>query len=207
MNATVLDWERVQSLANSEGRRIARDWPGIDAEDAASEMVLSAVKSPGTLAGMEDAALRSTLRKVGVTYAARERYAYQHGTSQWVYTVPEIRALFRDAFFDPTLWETTPTAEGGDTITSDGIVISLWDMDRAFAALALDDQIVISKRFEYGQELDTAQTKRLSRALDRVARMVNAGTPKFGSDSRDSHNGPGGRRAVSNASARAALSN
>jgi DNA-directed RNA polymerase specialized sigma24 family protein len=193
----VLDWPKIHKLAESVARRVSAEYPGFDAEDIRQEILLHVVEKQSTYESSDypDGQLRKNFRQIAIRYAGRERYAYIYHSAEYVYTSPEIRALFEDAFFQPEMWEKAPTKEDGISVTSGGIVVALWDLDRAYSALPVADAEVIAKRYERGDTLTPAEAMRLSRAVDKITRFLNNGVVKRQDEAR-MHDGPGLRRTV-----------
>lgn len=176
----MLDWDKIQTLAGSVSKRVSDEYPGIDQEDIRQEILLHVVEKRTTYEekNYPDGQLRNNFRKIAVSYAGRERYAFLYHSAEYVYTSPEVRALFENAFFQPEMWEKAPTKDDGQAVTSGGVVVALWDLDRAYSALAPADAEVIARRYEQGQTLTSAETMRLSRAIDKMTRFLNNGVVK-----------------------------
>ncbi|MEV7589707.1 hypothetical protein AB0O42_05480 [Streptomyces sp. NPDC089922] len=173
----MIDWTHYTKIAESVARRIADEYPGIEAEDIRQQILLHVLEKRGTYenADYPDGQLRNNFRKIGVSYAGRERYAFIYHSAEYVYTSPEVRQLFERAFFQPEMWERAPTKDDGVSVAAGGIVVALWDLDRAYGALPPVDAAVIAKRYERGEALTPAETMRLSRAIDKVTRSLNNG--------------------------------
>ncbi|MGW6571644.1 hypothetical protein [Streptomyces sp. A1547] len=176
----MIDWTKYTKIAEGVARKLADEYPGIDAEDIRQQILLHVWEKRSTYeaAAYPDGQLRNNFRKIGVSYAGRERYAYIYHSAEYVYTSSEIRQLFERAFFQPELWEKAPTRDDGVSVAAGGIVVALWDLDRAYSALAPLDAAVIAKRYERGDALSPAETMRLSRAIDKIARSLNNGVVK-----------------------------
>jgi DNA-directed RNA polymerase specialized sigma24 family protein len=191
----MLDWPNIQKLAESVARKISDEYPGIDAEDIRQEILLHVMEKRSTYEATDypDGQLRKNFRKIGISYAGRERYAYIYHSAEYVYTSPEIRSLFENAFFQPEMWEKAPTFDDGISVTSGGPVVALWDLDRAYSNLPGLDAEVIAKRYDRGESLTPAETMRLSRAIDKVTRFLNNGVIKRQNEAK-AYSGPGLRR-------------
>jgi len=176
----MMHWTRYQKIADSVARKVAEEYPGIDAEDIRQEILLHVMEKKNVYESTDypDGQLRKNFRQVAVSYAGRERYAYIYHSAEYVYTSSEIRQLFEKAFFQPELWETAPTKDDGVSVAAGGVVVALWDLDRAYSALPVLDAEVIAKRYERGEPLSSAETMRLSRAIDKIVRTLNNGVIK-----------------------------
>jgi DNA-directed RNA polymerase specialized sigma24 family protein len=191
----MMHWTRYTKIAESVAQRVAEEYPGIDAEDIRQEILLHVVEKKTTYESTDypDGQLRKNFRNVAVSYAGRERYAFIYHSAEYVYTSSEVRQLFEKAFFQPEMWEKAPTMDDGVSIASGGIVIALWDLDRAYSALPTLDAAVIAKRYEQGDPLSSAETMRLSRAIDKITRSLNNGVVKRQNEAKK-YSGPGLRR-------------
>lgn len=205
MNDIDPNWALILRKAAFVGRKVAWEYPGIEASDIEQEILLHVAENKSTFAkaNYSVTALEKIFFGVARKYAATERYAFIHASATWIYTPKEIRALFENAYFDKDMWQRTPQKDEGATITAASVVVSLWDLDNAFDTLSAADQAVIIKRYDRGEELDSSEKMRLSRAVDAVTRRVNNQKVKPA----DPHEGPGSRTAMSNASALAATAN
>jgi DNA-directed RNA polymerase specialized sigma24 family protein len=191
----MMHWTRYTKIAESVAQRVAEEYPGIDAEDIRQEILLHVIEKKTTYESTDypDGQLRKNFRNVAVSYAGRERYAFIYHSAEYVYTSSEVRQLFERAFFQPEMWETAPTMDDGVSVASGGVVVALWDLDRAYSALSVLDAAVIAKRYEQGDALSSAETMRLSRAIDKITRSLNNGVVKRQNEAK-SYSGPGLRR-------------
>lgn len=191
----MIDWTKYTKIAESVAQRVADEYPGIDAEDIRQEILLHVAEKQSTYESTDypDGQLRKNFRNVAINYAGRERYAFIYHSAEYVYTSSEVRQLFERAFFQPEMWETAPTMDDGVSVASGGVVVALWDLDRAYSALPVLDAAVIAKRYEQGNALSSAETMRLSRAIDKITRSLNNGVVKRQNEAK-SYSGPGLRR-------------
>lgn len=192
-----IDWNRYNDIAASVAKRIADEYPGIDADDIQQEILVKALENQSTFekADYHEGQIRKNFRQWGIAYAGKERYAFIFHSAQYVYTNAEVRQLFEKAFFRPELWQGVPVKDDGINITAGGVVVALWDLNNAFDALPVADQVVISKRYEMEESLSTAEAMRLSRAVDKVTRSLNNGVIKRQNEAK-AYDGPGKRQAV-----------
>ncbi len=186
-----IDWPKFQKIAESVAKKVAAEYPGIEAEDIRQEILVFVVEKKSTYEEYDypDGQLRINFRKIATSYAGRERYRYIYHSAEYVYTSPEVRALFESAFFQPEMWEKPPVKDDGISITSGGVVVALWDLDRAYNALAPLDAEVIEKRYSRGDPLTSAEQMRLSRAIDKITRSLNNNVVKRQQEAK-AHAGP-----------------
>lgn len=168
-------WGRARAKAPHVAKRIAYEYPGIDTDDIEQEIYLHLAENISTVRSYNNAALEMAMKTGGKAYADRERMAYTYQSAEWIYTPNEVRALFEEAYFDAGMWENAPQKETGEfMITAKNITVSLWDIDTAFEALSVDDQVAIKSRYEYGIPFaDDSERKRVNRAIDRVTMKIN----------------------------------
>ncbi|MDT0472800.1 hypothetical protein RM863_11760 [Streptomyces sp. DSM 41014] len=186
-----IDWPKFTRIADSVAKKVALEYPGIDAEDIRQEILLFIVEKKSTYEKTDypDGQLRLNFRKVAISYAGRERYRYIYHSAEYVYTSSEVRALFDAAFFQPEMWEKPPVKDDGISVTSGGACVALWDLDRAYASLSPADAEVIAKRYERGDSLSSAEAMRLTRAVDKITRFLNNKTVKRQTEAKH-HDGP-----------------
>ncbi|MFJ5997568.1 hypothetical protein [Streptomyces sp. NPDC092370] len=196
----MIDWTKYTKIAEGVARRVAEEYPGIEAEDIRQEILLHVVEKEAVYEAAEypDGQLRNNFRKIAVSYAGKERYTYIYHSAEYVYTSSEVRQLFEKAFFQPELWEKAPTKDDAVSVAAGGIVVALWDLDRAYGLLPALDSQVIAKRYEQGESLSSAETMRLSRAIDKIVRTLNNSVVKRQQEAK-AHSGPGSRDAMTNA--------
>lgn len=171
-----IDWERFQKIAPRVARKTAHDFPGVDAEDIEQEIYLHIAENPSVYkrgAGHSDEQVAGIMKGPARKYAGKERYAFIHFSAEWIYTPKEVRALFEEAFFTTDLWSQMPQKDDGVTINAKNVVVCLWDLSNAFDSLTPDEQAIVSKRYEYGEELTVNERKELQRAIDKVTMRLN----------------------------------
>lgn len=167
---TASDVEAYGDLFNAIARRTAREWPGFDPEDIEQHIWVTLIPKWGSLVG-DDALMRGAANRVARAHCIKERYDFMIGTSEYVYTPAEVRALFKECFFDEAAREVMPQV--GDTVYAGGVACGIWDLDAVFERLTAAQRAVIEKRYLLGQALDNADEQRLSRAIEHATRALN----------------------------------
>lgn len=165
--------EQVMDLATKVGRSVARDYPGVDAEDIASEALTRLMTDGIKESDPTPDYVFAVLNRHGRAYAAKERYDFIIGTAQYVYTPREIRALMETCYFDPNAW-TAPTGKEdylSAEIGGNSIVCSLIDIKTAMGNIKPAYKRVIERRFYEGD--DSMHRKDVTRAIDALTRSVN----------------------------------
>lgn len=205
-----MDSERivdVDALAKSVARGVARDFPGVEHDDIAQEIILKVLEAPRSFQGVDESGLRRVLRKIGTMYAAEERYAYTINSAQYVYTPSEVRGLLEVFFLDRS--ELNPPTKELPVVRVEagGIVVALWDMDFAWSRIDDDERDVLARRYRDGETPanSSGERKRIDRAIESMTRWLNikVNTPV----DRLTHVGPGSRTAQTNAAAQSITEN
>ena len=191
----------LDTLAQSIGRGLSRDFPGVDAEDIAQEILLNVLKSPGLFDRVTDStARRKVLRNIGFRYALGERHAYIINTGQYIYTPSEVRGLLEVFFLDRSDLNPPTREVPAVRVEAGGIVVALWDMDYAWSQVTDDERTTLARRYRDGVKPDNASTERkaVDRAIDSLTRWLNI---KVSSQGNRNHDGPGARSSMTNAAA------
>ncbi|MEU9871129.1 hypothetical protein AB0C87_25195 [Actinomadura sp. NPDC048021] len=183
-------------MAAQAGRKIAREYPGIEAEDIAFEALTRLYESAERLRGATKDYLYGVLESEGLKYAAKERYDYILFSSQYVYTPREIKAILEHAYYDPTARD-VPTRKD-DWLSAEigpGTVgISLVDIDIAMEKIKPSYRSILERRFLHGEDV---HRETVARAVESLTQVVNRLVNRKGF----SNDGPGSRTALSNGKA------
>src|SRR5438445_10421584 len=97
--------EVAVEMAESIGRSVAREYPGLDAEDLSSEALVVLMEKSNLLVGKEAGYVHTVLLEAATSYAAKERYEYMLGTSSYVYRPVEVRAILQEVYWNPAEWD------------------------------------------------------------------------------------------------------
>ncbi|WP_433332574.1 hypothetical protein [Spirillospora sp. CA-294931] len=190
--------EKLIEMANRAGRDVARQYPGIEAEDITSEALTRFYeKLPRMADDVEVRYVYRVLERDAASYAAKVRYDYVISTSQYVYTPREVRALLKEIYFDPTAWD-VPTGKDdwlSAEIQGRSIGISLMDLKVGMDRIKPEHRSILERRFFH--EDDSMHRKDVTRAVDALTRVVNRIAAKTGK----AQDGPGSRDAMSNSKA------
>lgn len=186
----------------SAARITARRWQGvIDADDAEQEIWVRLLESDyiDRLSDMDKPARGYVLRRIGHQVAGRYRDDYEVFSGQVFYSTDEVRALLAKGLLD----------RPPDELDTASDTMSEW-LDLHEATEQLRDQHpshadIIAARYVVGDyEPGPAGGKPLTLAVDALTREMNRIHRRRWAPHED---GPGSRRAVSNAAARGAVSN
>lgn len=156
----------------------------VEWEDVAQDIWVRLVEDQkyyATLCDMEDPF--PSLKKVAKQEIYKQNSAYEHFTGDYTYTNGEVRGLLKEHLFEPTL-ETI--SEHSDLV--EGLLMVKAKSHNQF-------NLLINK-FVHGIEVDS---RRESEAVDKLVYCMN----QVNKSARYSYEGPGSRRAVTNAAAQA----
>ncbi|MEU5878207.1 hypothetical protein [Spirillospora sp. NPDC047279] len=173
--------EKLIELANRVGRDVARQYPGLEAEDLASEALTRfQEKLPRMSDDVGVSYVYRVLERDAARYAAAVRYDYVISTSQYVYTPREVRALLKELYFDPAAWD-VPTGKDdwlSAEISGRAIGISLMDLRVGMDRIKPEYRSILERRFFH--EDDSMHRKDVTRAVDALTRVVNRIAAKTG---------------------------
>ncbi|WP_343955640.1 hypothetical protein [Nonomuraea longicatena] len=207
--------ELVRETAESVGQKVARDWPFLDAEDITQHVLLEACTRAYDYNAMEPDELWSFLTRKAVAYCARERNDYVYRTARYLYTPEEVRVLLAIAVESVGVVFDAPTEDGYVAAPDRGnICVSLWDLSQALDGIPDRWRRILMRRAEcegydaeqrrkataYGwKPLSESEQRTARRATERLAEVLNRVVNRAPGD----HDGPGARKAISNARAQA----
>ncbi|MFI6319729.1 hypothetical protein ACIBG8_19500 [Nonomuraea sp. NPDC050556] len=195
--------------AASVGRRFARQYPSIDADDIAAEITRYALDNWGSFERAMARAreygkqpkdtLRFFLSQRASTYCGAEHYAYIVNTSHVIYTPKEVRAILRETYFNPDTWDTpSKDTQLGQALELRSVWANHADIKAALARVsAKAHDIILAAYGPIDLGLPTPDKRRVSDAIDVLTRELNRHLNTLG----NKHQGPGSRRAMSNAEA------
>jgi DNA-directed RNA polymerase specialized sigma24 family protein len=166
-------------MAQNVGRSVARQWPGVDAQDCAQEALTRLLESPDILEDYQDNEpfLKSFMRRAATRYASAERYQFTLNSFEFIYTPREVRGLLEHAYWDESIRETeVPTGPDDKTqmLVWENVCVAVWDLDAAMKRLDAADYWRLERRFHQDQEPPTeAASKAIDRAVDKVTKILN----------------------------------
>jgi hypothetical protein len=184
-------------MAESVGRSVARDYPGVDAEDISAEALTKLMDNRPKADDPSAGYVKRILQRYGATYAATQRYQRIVETSQYIYTPNEIKALLEHCYYDPAAWDVPTGKDDWLSAEIDGrsIGISLMDITVGMEKIKAEYRSALEKKFYLGEDV---HHQRVTRALDSLTRAINRIVAKTGKGD----GGPGSRNAMSNSKAR-----
>lgn len=202
MSTYQFNWDDTREVAHKVARKVAKEYPGISAEDVEQEVLLEVLKREDMFKRMnyEIPQLWRFLTNYARKYSNDERLAVYQWDSQYHYTTKEVRALCAEALFDRDAFYDKVERDVNLMTEFEEIMCRVADLQAAYAKLREQDQNVIYRRYVIGESLSPADAKRLERATNHLAIVINKGKSirKVPKD----HDGPGARKAISNAHAR-----
>ncbi|WP_344917399.1 hypothetical protein [Streptosporangium oxazolinicum] len=198
--------ELLMLAAAAVGRKYARQYPALDADDIAHEVIAQALTEWKHISAKLDHAadynrseynvLLFLLSERASVYCGRQHYAYMMNTATVVYTPREVRALLREFYYNPDAWVTPgKDANHGVAVEARSIWANLADINKALERVS--DKAADTILAAYGPEdlgLPEPDKRRLSEAIAQLTREMNRHMNK----SIVHHEGPGARRALPN---------
>lgn len=184
-------------LATQVGRRVASDYPGVDAEDIASEAYVRLLEKAPKMDDPSAGYIFRVLERDAGAYAAKVRYDYVVSTSQYVYTPAEVKAILSEVYFDPSAWD-VPTGKDdrlSAEISGRSLGVSLMDMREAMNRVKPEYRKTLEDKFFREEDV---HHQKVSRAVDAITRSLNRIAAKTGKGD----NCPGARTAMPNDTAR-----
>lgn len=207
--------ELLMEVSVAVGRKFAWQFPFLEAEDISSEIhtqALAGWKSVGKQLAKaaehgqtEYAVLHFLLSQRANVHCGKQHYRYTVESSQVLYTPREVRALLQEYYYNPDAY-TTPSKDEdyGVGVEAKSVWANLADINQAL--LRVSDRVHDTILAAFGPEdleLPEPDKRRVSEAVSAVTRELNRRlNPQV-----TNHEGPGRRKAVTNASAQAATSN
>lgn len=167
---TASDVEAYSPMFQRVAERTARAWPGFDADDLAQQIWCELLPKWGSLTG-DDRLMEAAASRVARAFCIKQRYDFMMAASEYVYTPAEVRALFKECFFDEGAREALP--DHHDTVFAGGVACGIWDLDAVYEKLTDPQRSVIEQRYLLGNTLTDAEEKRLSRAIEAATRALN----------------------------------
>jgi DNA-directed RNA polymerase specialized sigma24 family protein len=196
-------------IVEQASRSVARDYPGVDADDIYQELCVFVLENERYLKPEETAGTRYILYRAAHIYARKERAAGLFASVQYDYRPSDVRAILETAFSEPEMWldaQVPDDAVSRKTSGVDGLDVTL-DVRNALRELSPVDHGAIFGRYADGvvPEAGSAERKRLDRAVHRLTEAVNTFTLDR-TEAMAMRGHPGSRRVISNATARASVS-
>lgn len=174
---------RFTPIVEREAGSFARNYPGTDREDIQQEIWVRLIADwPKITEKAEnlEAAVTSIAKKVAHSYCRGELASYELHSAQFVYTNSDVRALFKEAYFEPSMWEQVPGPENKSLAVTDsnGVTVALWDLREVFDSLSEADQVWIMRAYHQQEVLDGNGRKAVTRAIDKVVDGLNRKVPR-----------------------------
>lgn len=185
--------DELQQLAGAAARRVAGQWPTtVEKEDLEQDIVLHLLTRPGVLARLfeepEQQVRQAFLIKVGHQLASKQQQDYDRFSGNYLYDAAEVRGLVERQVW---LTESKPSAEKLDLEEALGLLAE--KNSRYYASLV--------NRFVHEivpDTSDTAEFNRIQRGIESLTELMN----RIGAERKRTYTeGPGSRKAISNASA------
>lgn len=194
-------FEDLQEVIDRVAKRVAGDYPDIDWEDVRQELALFVIVNGESIKLKEDGGNPTwLLNKVAQTYCLKVRAQHMSLSPQYAYRPSDVKKILETAFSVEDVMDTYVPEDAESMKGLDQVEIAS-DVKAAYDRLNLDERVAIFRRYALGQVPDNAsyERKKLNAAVKKLTYKLNTYRGK-GPDERRM------RRALSNAGARAAIS-
>lgn len=184
--------KRLYEIAESASIAASRDYVGIDADDIAGHMLEKAIRSEDRYEQHidNDNWLWAVMYGEGIAYCNKQVRDFMHFSDEYYYTPKEIRELLKRAY--------SGEVQLDETIVIDEVTIAMMDLNAAFNQLGYRDKDLIARKLGQGEKLQNAERLAYYRATERLSAILNSHVTA-NSKLRVHHEGPGGRKVLSNA--------
>ncbi|MGW2478631.1 hypothetical protein ACWCWQ_02180 [Streptomyces sp. NPDC001571] len=217
---TADEWDKLYTAATKAGGIVAKKFPGsVEADDLTQgvmERFIECENAARKLLDSGDVGGDRTIFKAllimanQVASAEVNRHRQFHGN--FAYTTDHVRKLLASGLLikadEGNMFEaqlnslTTGRKSKKDFVTRVNVDDKI-DLERGFAQLTRGQREVIVRRYVDGDTLNNVERRDLTRAVEALTIRMNGSAALHKAD----HDGPGSRRAITNASARAITGN
>lgn len=194
MFSTATD-DEVKKLAEKVGRKVHREYPSVDRSEITSVALAKLAEVKDELKAPTKGHLFRVLERAAFKYAADERYRVMLETSQYIYTSGEVRALLKK-YWDPMGWK-VPTGRDDylqAEVDQRVVGVSLIDLQVCMEDLKPNYKRDLERKYK---DCHPIHNELVQRAIDALVRALNRKVVQKTKD----HDGPGARKAISNARA------
>jgi hypothetical protein len=207
--------ELLMQVGASIGKKFARQYPALSADDISSEVMAIALANWHNYAkplskaadyGKSEAeVLRYQLSLKAREFCGKQSYRYMiENPHSLVYTPKEVRALLKEIYYDPEAYATPGRDdEMGVAVEAKSFWVNLADLNEALTRVP--DKVHDTILAAFGPEdlgLDEPHPMAVSRAVDEVTKELNRHLNR----GRTSNEGPGSRRALTNSTSQSIIS-
>jgi DNA-directed RNA polymerase specialized sigma24 family protein len=194
-------YEDLQDDIDRVARKVASDYPDMDWEDVRQELALFVITNGKSIKlRHEGGNPRWLLTRVAQTYCKDQRTQHLTLSPQYAYKPSDVKEILEHAFTAEVITEIKDFDDGREDLMGFDLITVASDVRNAYEKLKPELKVAIFKRYALKEipERDSYDRKRLTQAIKELTHKLN--TYKGGS-----FNGYG-RRAISNAGARARIS-
>ena len=190
-----------QDIVRKTAKFVARDFPEVDWEDLFQDVMLE-VLSNDKIVSPEDDHISTGLYRIATEHAWEYRKQALYISPQYSYRTSDIRKILETAF-NPSAWDSSFLPDDARSMSQDDRLVINSDIKRGMNYLPPDYVEALFKRYALKESTTkgSAAEKVLQRATERLTDVLNF----YVFDNH--HEGPGSRRAITNANARYIISN
>lgn len=162
---------------------VAKDFPEVEAEDLFHDLILFVLENDN-LKSPNDFGMITALNRKAITLSWEYRKQALYLTSQYCYRVSDIKKILEKVFHDDT-WTTTYIPDDSKSIYDDDRMTANSDIKAAFQKLPDRYKKIINEVYLWRTDTDSNSKRRLNRAIERLADILNFYTLRSG------YEGPG----------------
>lgn len=194
-------YEDLENDIERVARKVASEYPDIEWEDVRQELALFVLTNGKSIKLREEGGNpRWLLTRVAQTYAKDQRTQHLTLSPQYAYKPSDVKEILEHAFTSEIITEITDFDDGREDLVGFDLITVASDVRGAYERLKPDLKIAIFKRYALKEipDRDSYDRKKLTQAIKELTHKLN--TYKGG------YSNGHGRRAISNAGARARIS-
>lgn len=193
-------YEDLKDDIDRVAKKVASDYPDMDWEDVRQELAVFVLTNGKSIKLREEGGNpRWLLTRVAQTYCKDQRTQHLTLSPQYAYKPSDVKEILEHAFTSEVVTKIDDFDDGREDLEGFDLIAVASDVKNAYDQLKVDLKIAIFKRYALKEipERDSYDRKKLTQAIKELTRRLN--TYKGG------YSNPG-RRAISNAGARARIS-
>jgi hypothetical protein len=194
-------YEDLADTIDRVARRVAADYPDISWEDVRQELSLFVIVNGESIKLRDDGGNPTwLLNRVAQTYCMRQRTQHMSLSPQYAYRPSEVKKILETAFSVEDVMDTYVPDDAKSMKGLDEVEIAS-DVKAAYDRLNQEEKVSIFRRYALGEIPNNAsyERKKLNAAIKKLTHRLNTYRGRGPEEVRM-------RRAISNAGARAAIS-
>lgn len=165
--------EAFDDLVAKISKTVARDFPGVDADDLSQHLFLTIIEHRKNFKSPDHAGVTNALWRIAKGYALRLRSEALHLSPQYAYRPSDVRKILEHTF-NKEEWYDTHVPEDAVSIKDSADELDLQsDIKWAWSQLDLRERRLIFERYALKEELGDADRRKFNRAIEKLVDVVN----------------------------------